>query len=332
MLFRKPQGIAMIFGKSSDSSSQYSHDDSLRNSENTRILALLAQDYIKDKKYQRRWRLFFKLFIVTYLVGASFWYFLDAGLEDTGSHTALIKIDGLLGFEENSSDLIIRSLEDAYQTKNAKGIIISINSPGGTPVEAARINEEIYRLKSLYPGKPLHVVVNDICASGGYYIAVAADRIFAHPSSIVGSIGVIMSSFGFTDTMEKIGIERRQVQAGENKSMFDPFSPLKTKHYLHAQSMVNDVHQQFITAVKQGRGDKLSNHPDIFSGLVWSGRQAMDLGLIDDYGSLQSVAREVIGETNIVDYTQYPDIFEQIRQDIGVSVSNYLLNNPFKLQ
>ena len=193
-------------------------------------------------------------------------------------------------------------------------------------MQSDQINAEIGRLRTLYPGKPLHVVVSDVCASGGYYIAAAADQIFANPSSIVGSIGVRMDGFGFVGTLEKLGVERRSLTAGTNKAILDPFLPVKESQRAHAQQMLGIVHQQFIDRVKAGRGDRLSNDPTLFSGLFWSGEQAKVLGLIDDFGSLDYVAGEVIGHKEIVDYSYKPDLLQQFAQDLGVSIGAKVAN------
>ncbi|MXZ81775.1 MAG: signal peptide peptidase SppA [Gammaproteobacteria bacterium] len=314
----------MIFRRSSSSRSHLPREAAQEGSENSQILAYAAMEYMKERKIRRRWGLFFKLFFVGYLILIAYWMFQDSNPDILEPHTALISIDGVIGLEEYSSHNIIDSLGAAFESENARGIILAINSPGGTPVQAARINEEILRLRARYPGKPFHVVIGDICASGGYYIAVAAERIHAHPSSLVGSIGVILNGFGFTGAMEKLGIERRLVHSGDNKSMLDPFSPVQPEHYRHVQAMVDDVHDQFIQAVKDGRSGRLADDPDIFSGLVWSGRKARELGLIDDFGSVGGVARDVIGEELLVDYTKYPGVFEQVRREIGVSISDLL--------
>jgi len=288
------------------------------------FLAQVASDYIRESKSRRRWGLFFKLFFAIYLVIIAFWIVEDDSLGLSESHTALISIEGVIGINDNTSENIIGSLESAFESEHSKGIILSMNSPGGTPVHAARIHEEILRLRNLNPLKPFHVVVNDICASGGYYIAVSAENIYAHPASLVGSIGVIWDSFGFADALEKLGIERRVVQAGENKTMLDPFTPATPEGYRHMQSLVDDVHDQFIEAVKTGRSGRIAEDARIYSGLVWSGQEARKLGLIDDFASINSVAREVIGEENIIDYTIYPGVFEQIRREIRASVSEWL--------
>ncbi len=314
----------MIFRRSSKFNRPSSGEGLSSDTATNLFLAQVASDYIRESRARRRWGLFFKLFFVFYLILIAYWIIEDERPGLSESHTALISIEGVIGTNENTSENIIGSLELAFESAQAKGIILSINSPGGTPVQAARIYEEILRLRTLNPVKPFHVVVSDICASGGYYIAVAAENIYAHPSSLVGSIGVIWGSFGFTGTLEKLGIERRVVQAGKNKTMLDPFAPTTAEDYRHMQSLVDDVHDQFIEAVKAGRSGRIADDSNIYSGLIWSGQKARELGLIDDFGNVNGVAREVIGEDNIIDYTVYPGVFEQIRREIRASISEWL--------
>ena len=224
-----------------------------RQSENTRVLSMLAQDYLKERKSKRRWGIFFKSLLVIGIGTVIFAHFKpDSGMI-SGEHTALVELEGIIGPNSNSARAINRSLADAFAAENSVGVILQINSPGGTPVQAAQINEEITRLKALYPDKPFYVSIMDICTSGGYYVAVAADRIFAHPSSIVGSIGVLMGGFGFVEAMDKLGIERRLITAGANKAILDPFSPSNRADVEHARAMLAEVHEQFISAVKSGR-------------------------------------------------------------------------------
>ena len=284
------------------------------------ILRDLAATYARELK----WRRIFKFVFLGLIV----WYFIAVfRMADTSAtsiatpHTALVELSGPIGLNIGvSADQINQSLRDAFAAKMSKAVVLRIDSPGGTPVQSAEINAEITRLREEYPQKPFHVVIGELCASGGYYVAVAGDKIFANPASIVGSIGVRMDSFGFVDTMQKLGIERRTLTAGENKALLDPFAPRDAAQVAHLQSMLDDVHQQFIDAVKNGRGDRLSGDADVFSGLVWSGAQAKDIGLIDDFGSLESVARNVIGVEKIVDYSYQAGFLEQFSKDFGVSV------------
>ena len=325
----------MIFGKknaNASSATGATPGDSYQNSENTRILSILAQDYLKEKKSKRRWSLFFKILVLAYIAATAIFYFKTSSNTITEKHTALVELNGAIGPDENSAHRINKSLADAFEAKNSVGVILQINSPGGTPVQAAQVNEEINRLKLLYPDKPFHVAISDICASGGYYIAVAADQIFAHPASIVGSIGVLMNGFGFVETMNKLGVERRLITAGENKGILDPFSPVDPKQAAHAKTMLAEVHNQFIDAVKSGRGDRLKNDPQIFSGLFWSGEKAMELGLIDQFGSAESIARDVIGAETIFDYSFRPRFFDAFAKQIGASMMNTLTEKSLQLQ
>ncbi len=256
-------------------------------SDSNDILERLAVDYMRDRKWRRIFRFLVFIMIVWYLftvINYSAKQSRFAG--STAPHTALVELTGVIGGEGVYADQINQSLRQAFAAPLSKGVVLRINSPGGSPVQSDEINSEITRLRSAYPNKPLHVVVSDICASGGYYIAVAADRIYANPSSIVGSIGVRMDSFGFVGALEKLGVERRSLTAGENKSILDPFLPVNPSQQEHAKQMLEIVHQEFIDVVKSGRGAKLADDPDLFSGLFWSGRQAMELGLVDEFGTL----------------------------------------------
>ncbi len=296
------------------------------NAENMRILSLLANDYIREKKIRRRWGLFFKLLIVSYIGIMTFYYF-DAGLGTVSDrHTSLVELSGVIGPDATTASQINRSLQKAFAADSSVGVILDINSPGGSPVQAAQINEEIIRLKTLYPTKPFYVTISDVCTSGGYYIAAAADQIFAHPSSIVGSIGVQMNGFGFVETLKKLGIERRLLVAGKNKGILDPFSPRDVTQERHAQKMLDEVHRHFITAVKMGRGERLLKDDIVFSGLFWSGQRAKEMGLIDGFGSIESVAREVIGTERLIDYTLEPTLFERFAEEVGVTFGTVLFN------
>ena len=291
------------------------------------VMERLAVDYMKDLKWRRYFKFLLLGLFILYIVTIGLFAKKAGGPNPSLPHTALVELNGVIGTEAGTSaDKINASLRKAFAARQSKGVVLRINSPGGTPVQSAEINEEITRLRGLYPDKPMHVVVSDLCASGGYYIAVAAETIFVNPSSIVGSIGVRMDSFGFVDTLEKAGVERRSITAGKNKALLDPFLPLQQDQLEHAKNMLAIVHQQFINAVKKGRGDKLSNNPDLFSGLFWSGEQAKDLGLVDEYGSLDYVAREVIGHEDVFNYTQQPSFLEQFSRDFGVSIGTGLAN------
>jgi len=291
---------------------------------------------VKEQQKTRRWGIFFKLlgfgylFILLIVLSSS-------NISETTStsqkHTAIIKLSGgIIPGEPAAADNIIESLQNAFDNKHVKGIILEINSPGGTPVQAAMIYDEINRLRKLNPDTPIYTVITDICASGGYYVASATEQIYANKSSLVGSIGVRLSSFGFTGTMEKLGIERRQLTAGENKAMLDPFSPRNKKAEKHMTSLLASTHQHFINDVKAGRGERLKNNPTLFSGLIWNGDQGIELGLVDDLGSADYVAREVIGHKRIIDYTYQPDFFDQFTHRVSKTMINMLYTDQIRQQ
>ncbi len=303
--------------------------------ENSRILAMLVRDYIKEKKAKRRWGIAIKLLFFGYITTITIFYFqFQAGDGDvfTETHTALVELNGIISDYDVSADRINQSLADAFAAEFSTGVILRINSPGGNPVQSAQINEEIGRLKMRYPDKPFYVAVTDLCASGGYYVAVAADEIFAHPSSIIGSIGVRMDGFGFVETMRQLGVERRLITAGKNKGLLDPFSPLDPAHKQHVQTVLDDVHQQFIGAVKTGRGDRLQDDDEIFSGLFWSGQKARTLGLIDQFGSVNQIARDIIGAEQVIEYTLKPSFLDLFAKEVGVSISNTLWKQIMSLR
>ena len=238
----------------------------------------------------------------------------------TSPHTAVVEIKGeIASGAEASADLINASMRAAFEDEGAKAVVLLINSPGGSPVQAGIINDEIIRLKAKH-NKPVYVVVEETCASAAYYIAVAADKIFVDKASIVGSIGVLMDGFGFTGLMDKLGVERRLMTAGENKGFLDPFSPQTDKQRAFAQTMLNQIHQQFISVVKAGRGKRLKEIPEMFSGLFWSGQQAIDLGLADQLGNLDYVAREIVKAEDIIDYTRRDNVAERLVKRFGASI------------
>jgi protease-4 len=290
------------------------------------VLSRLAFAAVNEQKRTRRWGIFFKILTFTYLF-MLFWIVQgnrgEPGVLTEGDHTALVELKGVIADDSNANaDSVVSALRDAFKSKGTRGVILQINSPGGSPVQAGTINDEIHRLRKQYPQIPLYAVVTDICASGGYYVAVASDKIYADKASIVGSIGVIMSglsTFGFVDTMKKLGIERRMMAAGEDKAMLDPFSPLKKDEVKHIKTLLETIHQQFIKVVKEGRGNRLKGDDHtLFNGLYWTGQQALDLGLIDGLGNTSYVAREVIGAEKIVDYTNRPSPLERITDRLGV--------------
>ncbi len=282
---------------------------------------------IHEQRRARRWGVFFKVLLFVYLFALLFigmgWF----GKKDVTSekHTALVEVRGVIAHDSPASaDTVTTGLQDAFKDKRTQGVILRINSPGGSPVQAGYINDEIRRLRTKYPKIPLYAVVEDICASGGYYIAVAADRIYVDKASIIGSIGVLMDGFGFTGTMDKLGVERRLLAAGENKGFLDPFSPIQESHKEHAQQMLGQIHQQFITVVREGRGKRLKETPDMFSGLLWVGQKSIDLGLADAYGSVEYVAREVIQAEDIVDFTPRENVAERLAKKFGAAMGDSL--------
>lgn len=285
----------------------------------------LAFSTLNEQRRARRWGIFFKSLIFIYLFVLLF-YSADFGAElHKGRHTAVIEINGLIADDmPASADNVITGMRDAFEDKNTAGIVLRINSPGGSPVQSDYIYSEITRLRKLNPDIPVYAVITDICASGGYYIASAAKEIYANPSSIVGSIGVVMNGFGFVDTMEKFGVERRLVTAGQHKGFLDPFSPVKSDEVQHLGGMLDSIHAQFINAVKQGRGKRLKEHPDMFSGLMWTGEQGMKLGLVDGMGSTSSVARDVIGAEDLVDFTPHEDFVDRFAERIGLAMANVM--------
>jgi protease IV len=292
------------------------------------VLEKVALAAIQEQRRSRQWGMFFKLMVLLYLFALLFigmgWF--SSSEVSTGSHTALVDVSGVIApGSMASADKVIAGMQAAFKDKNTKGVILRINSPGGSPVQAGYINDEIRRLRSKYPEVPLYAVVEDICASGGYYIAAAADRIYVDKASIIGSIGVLMDGFGFTGTMEKLGVERRLLAAGKNKGFLDPFSPIQPEQTVHAETMLDDIHQQFITVVRQGRGKRLKETPEMFSGLLWVGQKSIDLGLADALGSLDYVAREVVKAEDIVDYTQQENIAERFARRFGAAAVETLV-------
>ncbi len=295
----------------------------------------IAIEAIAEQRRARRWGIFFKFLLALYVLIFLLLYLppdMVGGAIVGEKHTALIDIEGVIAADtEANADYIVGGLRAAFEDGNTAGVILRINSPGGSPVQAGYVNDEIKRLRGLYPDIPLYAVITDICASGGYYIAAAADEIYANKASVVGSIGVVMSGFGFVDAIEKLGIERRLMHAGENKGLLDPFSPLKTEEIEHVDKLLNEVYQQFIDVVKTGRGNRLKNDEIIFSGLIWTGEQSLELGLVDALGSAGFVAREVIGAEEIVDYTRHETYLDRFANQIGATVAR-LLSSKFELR
>ena len=294
-----------------------------------KVLEKVALAAIAEQRAARRWGMVFKLLILLYLFAVLFigmGWIKRSGDKSTGKHSALVELRGVIASDSQASaDNVTTGLQAAFKDGNTQGVILRINSPGGSPVQAGYINDEIKRLRRLHPEIPLYVVVEDICASGGYYVAAAADKIFVDKASIVGSIGVVMDGFGFTGTMEKLGVERRAITAGENKKFLDPFSPVNPAHKAFAEKMLGEIHQQFITVVREGRGKRLHENPEIFSGLVWAGPRSIELGLADGLGSVDSVARDVIKAEDVVDFTSRENLAERVARRFGAAMAEALV-------
>ena len=287
-------------------------------------LEKIAQAYLDEQRANRRWRNVYRIGILLLaLIGAGAALDLKwGGKPPTTRHTALIEITGEIDSDSATAsvDTIMPALQDAFNDEGSVGLVLRMNSPGGSPVQSAIINNEITRLRKLHPNKPVYVVVEDMCASGCYYIAAAADRIYVSQGSIVGSIGVLMSSFGFSGLMNKLGIERRLMTAGENKAMMDPFQPQNPRHRAYTQSLLEEIHQQFIAAVRSGRGKRLKNSPEIFSGLFWTGDSAIKLGLADGLGTVDGVARDVLKAEDVIDYTVREGLSDRVLKKFGAAV------------
>jgi protease-4 len=279
---------------------------------------------VREQRAARRWGIFFKLsflLLAFFAIWAYFDFYTGSDIESLGRHTALIEIDGTIDDEgSGAADTVIPSLNKAFADAGSAAVVLRINSPGGSPVQAGIIVDEMQRLKKGYPNKPLYVVVDEICASGGYYIAAAADKIYVNKASIVGSVGVLMDGFGFTGLMDKLGVERRLLTAGENKGFLDPFSPQSDKQKQHALAMLNEIHEQFIAVVRAGRGKRLKENPEIFSGLYWTGAKAVEMGLADGFGTVDTVARDVVKAEDIIDYTAHEGLPERVLKKFGASV------------
>lgn len=287
------------------------------------VLEKLLLAAVTEQRRARRWGVFFKLLMFAYLIAAgaiAFYPGFEQNIAGDGEHTAVVDVIGVIAESEaTSAEIIVKGLRAAFKNKKTKGVILNINSPGGSPVQAAYVFTEISKLRKQYPNIPIHAVISDIGTSGSYYIAAAADNIYVNHSSIIGSIGVIMNGFGFVDAMKKLGIDRRLITAGEHKAILDPFSPTKRQETDYMQALVDEVHQQFIAAVRQGRGDRLSTTEDLFSGLIWTGTQSVKLGLADGFGSVDSVATEVIGAKNTLNFTPKEQLLDRIASKLGTS-------------
>jgi protease IV len=298
------------------------------------LINRMATEFLRDQRRGRRWANLFKILTLLYLFALLLALYsgdMLERLEPGKEHTALVEVKGIISSEtQASADNVISALREAFEAEDVKGVILRINSPGGSPVQAGYINDEVRRLKAKYKkdkGRdlPVYAVTVDLCASGGYYIAVAADKIYADKGSLVGSIGVRLDGFGFQKAMEDLGVERRLLTAGDHKGILDPFSPLKEQDRAFVQTLLEQLHGQFIRVVKEGRGERLKGGDAVFSGLFWSGEQAVELGLVDGLGSSGSVARDLIGAETIVDYTKKKDLFASLSERFGTSLGDALL-------
>ena len=291
------------------------------------VLEKLVFTSLAEQRRTRRWGLAFRF---TWLaLAVSFvvvwadpeWLHSDPG----GPHSALVEVRGLIADGgDTSADRVVAGLRAAFEDSGTAGVILRVNSPGGSPVQAGYISDEIVRLRTLHPDTPIHAVITDVAASGGYYVAAAADAIYASRSSLVGSIGVSIDGFGFTDAMDKLGVERRLITAGRHKGLLDPFSPVKDEELAHLRSLLEEIHDEFIEVVKRGRGERLAADADLFSGLIWTGAQGIELGLVDAFGGSSYVAREVIGAEDIVDFTLRPSRLDALADRLGVGIARIL--------
>ncbi|OED41645.1 peptidase S49 [Endozoicomonas sp. (ex Bugula neritina AB1)] len=304
------------------SSDSYGGDDKA-----WKLVETLAQSSLKEQRRSRRWGIFFKVLTFCWLFSLVGVIYTSTKVSDitssasTGKHTALVEIDGQIGGGDVSADTVVTGLRKAFEDKGTQAVILRINSPGGSPVQSGYIYDEVRRLRGLHPDIKLYAVIMDIGASGGYYIASAADEIYADKASLVGSIGVISSGFGFVEAMNVVGVTRRTYTSGENKAFLDPFQPVDKNAAALWQTSLDTIHQQFIDAVKAGRGDRLVDNSNIFTGMVWSGEKAKELGLVDGLGSTGYVAREIVGEEDILDFTSRISPLEKFARDFGAGVS-----------
>ncbi|MGQ0547925.1 MAG: S49 family peptidase [Betaproteobacteria bacterium] len=296
------------------------------------LVTKLATSALKEQRRTRLWGIFFKLltfaYITVVLLAAFDW---RRDVTVGRKHTAMVEVSGLIApGSDASAERINSALLEAFKDGNTQGVVVRINSPGGSPVQAQAIYDEMRRLRQKYPNIPLYAVVEDVCASGGYFVAAGADRIYVGKASIVGSIGVLMNGFGFTGLMDKLGVERRLLTSGENKGMLDPFSPVNEKDVKHAREMMDDIHRQFVAVVREGRGQRLKETPDMFSGLIWTGQKSVDLGLADGIGSIEYVAREVVKAELIVDFTRKENIAEKFARRFGAGAASALAELALK--
>jgi len=309
-----------MFGKESESSKTETGSEEWSRD----VINRLAFAAVNEQRRTRRWNIFFKVLLALYLLALLVLY-MPTDWDELGKvsekHTALVDLKGVISDStEASADSVIKGLRNAFEDENSAGVILRANSPGGSPVQSGYMYKEIKRLRELHPDTPLYAVVTDVCASGCYYVVSAADEIYVDEASIIGSIGVRMDSFGFVDTMKKLGVERRLYTAGESKGFLDPFTPQKSADVEHVKLLLDSIHTQFITAVQQGRGERLHDNDKLFTGLVWTGEDSIPMGLADKIGSSSYVAREVIGEEDIVEFTEKPDFFKRLSDRIGVAM------------
>jgi protease-4 len=295
------------------------------------VIERLASEGLREQQRARRWGIFFKLLTFAFLFLALFvaiGTLVEREASCAAKCTAVVELRGELDAEGlASAENVITGLRAAFKSKGTQGVVLRINSPGGSPVQAGQINDEIRRLRDKYPDKPIYAVVEEVCASGAYYVAVATDKIYVDKASLIGSIGVIMDGFGFVGAMDKLGIERRALTAGDNKAFLDPFSPLVPEQRDYAEKLLAEIHQQFIAVVKAGRGDRLKESPELFSGLVWSGARGVDLGLADALGSVGFVAREVIKAEDVVDFTVQESLTERFARRFGTTTARSLASS-----
>jgi protease-4 len=288
------------------------------------VLERVALKAIEEQRRSRQWNALFRLlwFAFAFLVLAAMLGWVGPSDNDSrttiGKHTAVVDVEGVISEDQKASaEKLIKGLNRAFKDANTAGVVLRINSPGGSPVQSGQVNDEIRRLRAKHPSIPLHAVVDDLCASGGYYIAVAADKIYVDKASLVGSIGVIMGGFGLVGTIDKLGMERRAYASGENKDFLDPFLPENPQHKAHAQQMIGEIHQQFVKVVRQGRGNRLKETPEMFSGLIWTGEKSIELGLADAIGSTEYVAREVFKADKLVNFSVEENYFESLSKRLG---------------
>lgn len=290
------------------------------------LLERVVMSSVEEQRRARRWSIFFKLLTFAYLIGFVWMIFGGQGVEQAGiggEHTALVQVNGEIADDtEANAEAIISGLQAAFKAPKSKAVVLRINSPGGSPVQSAYVFDEIRRLRAQHKDKKLYAVITDMGASGAYYIAAGADQIYVNQGSLVGSIGVIMQGFGVQGLMQKLGVEDRTLTAGEHKAILSPFEPMKPEEILHVNNLLQSVHQQFIAAVKLGRGQRLKDDPKIFSGLFWTGQQAVDLGLADGFGSVDSVARSVVQAEHVVDYSEMPDALGGLIRKLGASMGD----------